>query len=592
MEVRRNFPSHEDGNGVDQQEQAPRKAKGGLVTMPFIIANEAFEKVASYGLQPNMIFYLMNEYKMGVTGATNLIFYWSAATNFMPLVGAFLADSFLGRFLTIGFGSIASLLGMVQLWLTAMISRARPPPCDQFTQHCKLASPAQYSLLLSSFGLMSIGAGGVRPCSLAFGADQLDNKENLNNDRVLESFFGWYYASASLSVLIALTGVVYIQDHMGWKVGFGVPAILMFFSTLLFFIASSLYIKQNASKSLFAGFLQVVVVAYKNRRLAFPPHDFNGYHREKCSEYTSPTDKLRFLNKACIIRNPQDVSPTGVSVNRWNLCTIEQVEELKALIKVIPLWSTGIMVAINISQSSFPALQASSMNRHISSGFEIPAGSFGMFTIITLTIWIVLYDRVIIPLASKIAGKKIHLGVRQRMGIGIFLSGLAMMVSGIVEHVRRKKAIEQGLAGNPHGVVNMSALWLVPQNCLTGLAEAFNAIGQTEFYYSEFPKSMSSIASSLFGVGMAIGNLLASVVLSTVDSATKNGGKESWVSSNINKGHYDFYYWLLAAMTFINLIYFLCCSWIYGPCVERVGKSGVEGNGFEMEKLSVPGTPC
>ncbi|KAG8379974.1 hypothetical protein BUALT_Bualt07G0145300 [Buddleja alternifolia] len=584
MEMEANFNSHE--------EETPRKRKGGLITMPFIIANEAFEKVASYGLLPNMIFYLMNEYKMGVTGATNVIFYWSAATNFMPLVGAFVADSFLGRFLTIGLGSIASLLGMIQLWLTAMISRARPPPCDQFTQHCTSASPAQYSLLLSSFGLMSIGAGGIRPCSLAFGADQLDNRNNLNNDRVLESYFGWYYASAAVSVLIALTGIVYIQEHMGWKVGFGVPAILMFFSALLFFLAFPLYIKQKASKSLFTGFVQVIVVAYKNRGIAFPPNNSNGYHHEKGSVYTSPTDKLRFLNKACIIKNPQDVSSTGVSTNHWNLCSIQQVEELKALIKVIPLWSTGVMVSINISQSSFPLLQANSMDRHISSSFQIPAGSFGMFNIITLAIWVVLYDRVIIPLASKFAGKKIHIGVKLRMGIGIFLSCLAMTISGIVEHIRRKKAIEQGLVNDPRGVVQMSALWLVPQNCLNGLAEAFNAIGQTEFYYSEFPKSMSSVASSLFGVGMAVANLLASVILSTVDKVSRDGGKESWVSSNINKGHYEYYYWILAIMTFLNLAYFVVCSWAYGACVGRGGENRVEKRDvLDEEKMSILRTP-
>ncbi|KAL3632971.1 hypothetical protein CASFOL_025955 [Castilleja foliolosa] len=567
--------------GSEQQKQGSRKAKGGLITMPFIIANEAFEKVASYGLLPNMVFYLMNEYKMGVTRAANTMFLWSAVTNFTPLVGAFVSDSFLGRFLTIGLGSIASLLGTTQLWLTAMISKARPPPCDQFTQKCKLASSAQLTFLLSSFGLMSIGAGGIRPCSLAFGADQLTNrKNNTNQERVLESYFGWYYASAAVSVLIALTCVVYIQDHVGWKVGFGVPALLMLLSALLFIFASSLYVKEKANKSLFIGFARVPIVAYKNRHLAFPPRNSNGYHHEKGSTYTSPSDKLRFLNKACIIKNPQDVSSTG----NWNLCTINQVEELKALIKVIPLWSTGIMTAINMSQSTFPLLQANSMDRHITSSFEIPAGSFAMFNIITLTIWVVLYDRVILPLASKLAGKKVHLGVKLRMGIGIFLSCMAMAVSGIVEHIRRKRAIEQGLVNDPHGVVKMSAMWLVPQNCLLGLSEAFNAIGQTEFYYSEFPKTMSSIASSLFGVGMGVANLLASVILSTVDNASKAGGRESWVSDNINKGHYEFYYWLLAVMTIVNLIYFMLCSWAYGPCVEGVGK-----NGFE-EKLSVPGT--
>lgn len=56
--------------------------------MPFIIANEAFEKVASYGLLPNMIVYLMKDYGMSSTEGQNIIFFWTAATNFMPIIGA------------------------------------------------------------------------------------------------------------------------------------------------------------------------------------------------------------------------------------------------------------------------------------------------------------------------------------------------------------------------------------------------------------------------------------------------------------------------------------------------------------------------
>lgn len=183
---------------------------------------------------------------------------------------------------------------MLLLWFTAMIPSSRPPPCDQMTQSCRSATPAQYALLVSSFGLMSVGAGGIRPCSLAFGADQLYRKDSRNNESVLESYFGWYYASAAVSVLIALTGIVYIQVHLGWKVGYGVPAILMFCASLLFFVASPLYIKMKASKSLLTGFLQVIVVTYKNRQVAFPPHGSNGYHHDKCSTFTTPTKKLRF----------------------------------------------------------------------------------------------------------------------------------------------------------------------------------------------------------------------------------------------------------------------------------------------------------
>lgn len=560
-----------------QQQHLPRKQKGGLITMPFIIANEAFEKVASYGLLPNMILYLMKDYKMGVAKGTNILFFWSAATNFMPIVGAFLADSYLGRFLTIALGSISTLLGMILLWLTTMIPQVKPSPSSLST------TPSQLAILILSFALMSIGAGGIRSCSIAFGADQLDKRENPKNKTVIETFFNWYYVSAGVSVLIALTGIIYIQDHLGWKVGFGVPAILTFFSAFLFLLASPLYVKLKATKSLLTGFVQVIVVAYKNRKLALPPRNADGwYHHKKDSELIMPTNKLRFINKACIIRSPeQDITPDGTASNPWNLCTVDQVEELKALMKVVPLWSSGIMMSINISQNTFQLLQANSMNRHITSSFEIPAGSFGMFTIIAMTIWIILYDRAVLPMASKLRGKQVRLGTKLRMGIGLFFSCFGMVVSAIVENIRRKRAMDEGALNNGNAVVNMSAMWLVPQYCFNGLAEAFNAIGQTEFYYSEFPKSMSSIASSLFGLGMAVASLLASVILSTVDDITSRGGKESWVSSNINKGHYDYYYWVLAIMSFVNLFYFMVCSWAYGPCDEKGTKVGDELNGLE-----------
>lgn len=73
-------------------------------------ANEAFENVASYGLLPNMVVYLTQEYRLENVVAANVLFLWSAATNFLPIVGAVLADSYFGRYPMIGFGSIVSLL--------------------------------------------------------------------------------------------------------------------------------------------------------------------------------------------------------------------------------------------------------------------------------------------------------------------------------------------------------------------------------------------------------------------------------------------------------------------------------------------------
>ncbi|CAN8269247.1 unnamed protein product [Cochlearia groenlandica] len=578
-------------NQTESKEILETRPKGGLLTMPFIIANEAFEKVASYGLLQNMIMYLMSDYGFGLVKGQNVLFMWLAATNFLPLFGAFLSDSYFGRYLTISIASLSSFLGMVVLWLTTMLPQAKPSHCVGPNCGSISATTSQLALLYSAFALISIGSGGIRPCSLAFGADQLDNKENPKNERVLESFFGWYYASSSVAVLIAFTVIVYIQDHLGWRIGFGIPAILMLLAGIVFVFASPLYVKRNATKSLFTGLAQVAVAAYLNRKLPLPDHNnaYDCYYHLKDSALKAPSDKLRFLNKACVLRNRvEDIDFDGLALNPWRLCTTEKVEELKVLVKVIPVWSTGIMMSINVSQNSFQLLQANSMDRRVSenSTFKIPAGSFGMFTIIALISWVVLYDRAILPLASKIVGRPVRVSVKIRMGLGLFVSFLAMVVSATIEHYRRKTAINQGLVNNANATVNIYALWLVPQYVLHGLAEALTGIGQTEFFYTEFPKSMSSIAASLFGLGMAVANVLASVILNGVKNLSTKKGKENWIDDNINKGHYDYYYWVLAILSFVNVIYYILCSWSYGPNIDQV-RNDHKVNGVREEQVKL-----
>ncbi|KAH9618545.1 hypothetical protein KSS87_006545 [Heliosperma pusillum] len=502
--------SEEDTKMNQDHKQDPSiNKKGGFITLPFIIANESFEKVASYGLLPNMIIYLMTDYKMSVTKAQNLLYFWNAALNFLPIVGAFVADSFAGRFLTIGIGSIISLLGMITLWMTTLIPQAKPPPCDSLANTCQSPTAGQYTLLIVAFTIMSFGAGGVRPCSQAFGADQVDQRDSPKNQRVLETFFSFYYACGCFSVVIAMTVIVYIQDHFGWKIGFGIPVILMLLSAL-------------------------------------------------------------FLNKACTIKNPdQDVGSDGLSIHPWRLTTVEEVEGLKSLLRVIPIWSASIMMSVVVNIGSFPVLLAKTMDRHLGPSFEIPAASFTTFLVIVIVIWIPTYDRVLLPLASKIRGKPVRLSVKLRMGIGLFCSSISMVVAAIVESIRRQKAITEGLENNPEAVLQMSAMWTIPQYVFAGLAESFNGIGQTEFYYSELPKNMSSIATCLSGVGLAFGSLIASLILNVVDGVTKKGGKEGWITSNVNKGHYDYYYWLIAMLSFTNIVYYMYCSWLYGPLVEQ-----------------------
>ncbi|RHN76777.1 putative proton-dependent oligopeptide transporter family, major facilitator superfamily [Medicago truncatula] len=196
----------------------------------------------------------------------------------------------------------------------------------------------------TKFRIVSIGTGCVRPCSIAFGAKQLAMKGNSDdgNGRILDSYFNWYYTSITVSTITALSMITYIQENLGWKIGLGVPAVLMLISAISFVIGSPLYVKVKPSESLLTNFARVVVVATKNRKLSLPDHDSDRYCQGHDSKLMVPTDSLRFLNKACVIRNPEtDLNRDAIS-NPWNLCTIEQVESLKSLLRVIPMWSTGI----------------------------------------------------------------------------------------------------------------------------------------------------------------------------------------------------------------------------------------------------------
>ncbi|KZV51141.1 hypothetical protein F511_06205 [Dorcoceras hygrometricum] len=528
--------------------------KGGFSTLPFIIGADGLEKMATFGLSPNMTVYLMGKYHMGMATASNVLFLWSSATNFMPIVWAVVSDSFLGQFYTIGFGQIICFLGIILLWLTTVIPNAKPPPCDKSSIHCYSATIPQFVFLCSSLGLISIGAGGIRSSCLAFGANQL-RKGNFNQTRSLkESYFGWYYVSYAFSVLIGLTCIVYIQDNLGWSVGFAVPALLILLAMVLFFSASFWYIKPDSKTSLITDFVKVVVASCRNRHFKISDRTDVEYHHKNGLSNIHPSQKLRFLNKACVVKDPQcNTTTIGITTTSRNLCTVDQVEDLKSLLRLIPIWSSGMIMYVNICQATFPVLQAGSMNRKISS-FEVPAASFSTLTVLSAIIYIIIYDRVFLPLASRVRGRPVRISAKTRMGFGIFLSFIAMLVTAAVESIRRTV-----------DAANMSALWLVPQYCLNGFAEALNAIGQNELYFSELPRSMWSIAATMNGIGVASANLVASFVLNVVDRISKEGGNTSWISSDIDKGHYDYYYLVLAGLSMANMVYFLICSSAYGP---------------------------
>ena len=153
---------------------------------------------------------------------------------------------------------------MILLTISAVLPQFKPPPC---TGNCREASWWQLVILYISLLLTALGAGGIRPCVVAFGADQFD-ESNPKNKTKTWNFFNWYYFCMGFSMLLAVTVVVYIQDNVGWGLGLGIPTAAMAISVVSFIAGYPMYRRLEPSGSPFTRLVQVMVAAYRKRKVA------------------------------------------------------------------------------------------------------------------------------------------------------------------------------------------------------------------------------------------------------------------------------------------------------------------------------------
>lgn len=120
--------------------------------------------------------------------------------------------------------------------------------------------------------------------------------------------------------------------------------------------------------------------------------------------------------------------------NPWRLCTVTQVEEAKLILRLTPIWFLCLMFAVVQAQAStFFTKQGASMSQ---SHFRLPPASLLGLVGLTILISVPLYDGVFVPLARKVTKHPSGISMLQRIGFGLFLSVLNMVVSAIVEGQR------------------------------------------------------------------------------------------------------------------------------------------------------------
>ncbi|KAJ6921455.1 hypothetical protein NC652_015381 [Populus alba x Populus x berolinensis] len=569
MELETNSSKVGNGKGKEEEEEekedSKRRKLGGIKTMPFILSNEICDKFAAAGFHANMITYLTQQLNLPLVKASNTLTNFGGMGSFTPLIGALIADSYAGRYGTIIGGSIIYELGMISLTVSAVLPSLRPPPCPSQVS-CKEASNSQLWILYMSLILTSIGSGGIKPCVVTFAADQFDMTKSAVGSRSW-NFFNWYYFCMGMATLTALTVVVYIQDNVGWGWGLGIPAIGMALSIVAFIFGSSLYNKLKPEGSPLVRLAQVVVAAAKKRKEVMPLDPGMLYQNKELDAAISVngrllhSDQFRWFDKAAIVTNEDEKD--SKSPNLWRIATVHRIEELKCIVRMLPIWSAGILLVTASSHlHSFVIQQARSMDRHLSHSFEIPPASFSIFSILTMLIGLVLYERLFVPFARRFTGNPSGITCLQRMGVGFLINIIATIVSALVEVKRKQVAALHNLLDAPQAIIPISVFWLLPQYILHGIADVFMSVGHMEFLYDQSPETMRSTAAALNSLEVSMGNYIGTLVVSLVHKYT--GQKNNWLPDrNLNRGKLDYYYWLVTGIQVINLVYYVICAWFY-----------------------------
>ncbi|CAN8294069.1 unnamed protein product [Cochlearia groenlandica] len=564
---------------------ADRSKTGGWESAAMILCIEAVERLTTLGIGVNLVTYMTGTMHLGNATAANTVTNFLGTSFMLCLLGGFMADAFLGRYLTIAIFAAVQATGVSILTLSTIIRGLRPPKCNPKTSsHCIQASGIQLTVLYLALYLTALGTGGVKASVSGFGSDQFDETEPKERSQ-MTYFFNRFFFCINVGSLFAVTVLVYIQDEVGRKWGYGICALAILFALSVFLAGTKRYRFKKLSGSPMTQVAAVVVAAWRNRRLDLPSDPSRLYDLDdviaaegssKSKEKLPHTKQFRSLDKAAI--KNQEISVTQNAFNKWTLSTLTDVEEVKQIIRMLPIWATCILFwTVHAQLTTLSVAQSQKMDRHIGS-FEIPPASMAVFFVGGLLLTTALYDRIAIPLCKNLFNYPQGLRPLQRIGLGLILAVVAMAVAALLEIKRLR-------AANSHGTTSGFYL-LIPQYLIVGIGEALIYTGQLDFFLRECPKGMKTMSTGLLLSTLALGFFFSSVLVTVVDKLT--GKTHPWIADDLNKGRLYNFYWLVAGLVTLNFLIFLVFSkWYVYKDKRSLAEAGIELDDHKLDESSM-----
>ncbi|NXV06195.1 S15A1 protein, partial [Cettia cetti] len=359
-----------------------------------IVINEFCERFSYYGMKAVLTLYFTRFLHWDDNFATAIYHTFVALCYLTPILGAIIADSWLGKFKTILYLSIVYAIGQTVLSVGSI---------NDLTDHNRDGSPdnVAVNIALSMIGLIliALGTGGIKPCVSAFGGDQFEDDQEKQRSTFFSLFYLSINAGSLLSTLITPTirasqcGIHTKQEC--YPLAFGVPAILMAVALVVFVIGSKMYKKVKPQGNVMLEVSKCIGFAIKNRF----QHGSKLPKREHWLDWASEKYDKRLIEQTKMV--------------------------LRVLFLYIPL---PMFWAVFDQQGSRWTLQATAMDGDF--GFHIQPDQMQIVNPILIVIMVPIVDSLVFPLIKKC---KLNFTPLKKMTVGMFLGSLAFVAAALLQ---------------------------------------------------------------------------------------------------------------------------------------------------------------
>ncbi|KAI9276318.1 POT family-domain-containing protein [Sporodiniella umbellata] len=457
-----------------------RVAAGIPMAAWFILANEFCERFAYYGGSTPFQNYVQNaptdvtpgELNRGQSIATALQNFFTFFCYFTPVLGAIVADQYVGRYWTILIFSCVYMIGWLILTCTSLPA--------------SLESGAGFPGYVVSLVVIGFGTGGIKGIVSSLCADQYRTTDNYvtttkSGERVLVDYdlsiqhlYNWFYWAINVGALLGGTICPLLELNVGFWAAFLLPTVIFLVAILVFLSGTRFYYRPAPTESILMRTFSVIGFA---RRQAKLPE--NKEARKECKSV------LDFAKRDSEMTTAAPWTNEAEEKAKWTDTFVDELKEAVMACKIfIPLsiyWVCYNQLSNNLIS------QAGSMSRPDT----LPNDIMNLFDPIALIIFIPLTDGVLYPFLRR---NKINFRSQQRITLGFFIASIAMVYAAVVQHYLYMDPLFISSGGQTS---NVSVFIQIPCYVLIAFSEIFASITSMEYAYTHAPKSMKSLVSAL-----------------------------------------------------------------------------------------------